>query len=72
MENVNAERLMSPPSTDATGGGLIVKDILGGLPAEACNPFLIWHELPRKQYRKGEMPGAPMGGRETRVFYSFF
>lgn len=48
------------PPRRTEGGGFIIKDILSGLNPKAIDPFLIWHELPRKHYRPGEMPGAPL------------
>lgn len=48
------------PPRRTEGGGFIIADIMSGLPATKTDPFLIWHELPRHSYRRGEMPGAPM------------
>mmetsp|Transcript_31693 Transcript_31693/g.49607 ORF Transcript_31693/g.49607 Transcript_31693/m.49607 type:complete len:315 (+) Transcript_31693:226-1170(+) len=48
-----------PPSR-LEGGGFMIKDIMAGVSFQELDPFLIWHELPEKHHRKGEMPGAPM------------
>ena len=48
------------PPRRTEGGGFIIADILDGLRTSDLDPFLIWHELPRHQYSRGEMPGAPL------------
>lgn len=43
------------------GAGFQIVDVLSAFDySTQTDPFLIWHELPRKKYRPGEMPGAPM------------
>lgn len=56
MQVVHTQR----PPQRSEGGGFIIRDILSGLNPKAIDPFLIWHELPRKHYGPGEMPGAPL------------
>ena len=39
---------------------LCASAVLSDFRATDVDPFLIWHELPRKHYMPGEMPGAPL------------
>mmetsp|Transcript_587 Transcript_587/g.1223 ORF Transcript_587/g.1223 Transcript_587/m.1223 type:complete len:343 (-) Transcript_587:1219-2247(-) len=48
------------PPRRSEGGGFIIADILSAYEYRETDPFLIWHELPKKWMRKGEFPGAPM------------
>ena len=48
------------PPKRSEGAGFIISDILSAFPYSQTDPFLIWHELPRKFMHKGEFPGAPM------------
>eukprot|EP00927_Polykrikos_kofoidii_P067091 TRINITY_DN62614_c0_g1_i1.p1 TRINITY_DN62614_c0_g1~~TRINITY_DN62614_c0_g1_i1.p1 ORF type:complete len:337 (+),score=35.21 TRINITY_DN62614_c0_g1_i1:80-1012(+) len=48
------------PPRRLEGGGFTVCDIFSGLAPARCDPFLMWHELPRHHYNPGEMPGAPL------------
>ena len=48
------------PPQRLEGGGFTIVDILSKFGYERTDPFLIWHELPFKYYKPGEMPGAPM------------
>lgn len=42
------------------GAGFQIVDILSAFEYKTTDPFLIWHELPRKNTSGREMPGAPM------------
>ncbi|CAD7953133.1 unnamed protein product [Amoebophrya sp. A25] len=50
----------STPPRRSEGGGFIIADILAGYDYQQTDPFLIWHELPKKYMHRGEFPGAPM------------
>ena len=54
------------PERSNEAGGVDVVDVFSGLSAASCDPFLIWHELPRRNYKSGEMPGAPMHPHRAR------
>ena len=53
-------RKTSAPPSRLEGGGFTIKDILDGWGTAELDPFLIWHELPRTEHGKGDMPGAPL------------
>eukprot|EP00930_Biecheleria_cincta_P038613 TRINITY_DN26522_c0_g1_i1.p1 TRINITY_DN26522_c0_g1~~TRINITY_DN26522_c0_g1_i1.p1 ORF type:complete len:323 (-),score=44.15 TRINITY_DN26522_c0_g1_i1:282-1250(-) len=59
-EGVIAVEQKTRPPQRLEGGGFTIVDIMSGLPVERLDPFLIWHELPRKLHQPGEMPGAPL------------
>ncbi|CAD7923855.1 unnamed protein product [Amoebophrya sp. A120] len=48
------------PPRRSEGGGFIIADILSAYEYNETDPFLIWHELPKKHMARGEFPGAPM------------
>ena len=56
---MRVKKISAPPSR-LEGGGFVIKDILSGIRNDEIDPFLIWHELPRKHHNPGEMPGAPL------------
>ena len=48
------------PPRRSEGGGFIIADILSGFEYHETDPFLIWHELPKKYFAQKEFPGAPL------------
>mmetsp|Transcript_17450 Transcript_17450/g.40275 ORF Transcript_17450/g.40275 Transcript_17450/m.40275 type:complete len:306 (+) Transcript_17450:63-980(+) len=57
--DVQVKRVSNPPRR-LEGGGFEIRDIMSGFSTQDLDPFLMWHELPRKYNRPGEFPGAPM------------
>ena len=49
----------SKPPSRLEGGGFQIRDILSAFSNDELDPFLIWHELPKKHHAAGSFPGAP-------------
>jgi len=48
----------SVPPKRLEGGGFEIMDLLSGFNYRETDPFVLWHELPRKTMPRGSFPGA--------------